>query len=193
MRHPDLALIALLVAGLAPGAAAQELGPQRRFIAVGPYAGVLSVDRIDAEERTTLGGFGGRLTINLAPLSGPGRTPLDFTTVGGYYLHYVERDGLSATHVGGEVNVHLVDVPIGYLVDPFVLVGVGALRTETDSGTVSDLVVSPGAGLRVALPGLFELRIDGRDVIVLDSNTGPSGEGGVTHNPEVTAGLNVRF
>jgi hypothetical protein len=177
-------LTAALLAGLGLGftsrADAQELGPQRRFIMPGIYGSGLMLDRGRNESRQLQGGIGGRLMINLAPLSGPGRNLLDFTTIGGFVSFLPERDGVSARHYGAEIDVHFTDVPIGKLLDPFVLVGVGALRVRE-----TNFAVSPGGGVRIPLPGIFELRADARDVIVF--------RGGTTHNPEFTAGLNLRF
>lgn len=174
------ALLALLGLGFTSRGDAQELGPQRRFIMPGIYGSGLMLDRGDNVDRQLQGGVGGRLMINLAPLSGPGRNLLDFTTVGGFVSFLSERDGVSARHYGAEVDVHFTDVPIGKLLDPFVLVGVGVLRTQE-----TDFALSPGGGVRIPLPGIFELRADARDVIVFGSRT--------THNPEFTAGLNLRF
>ena len=195
--RPALSALALTVLGtvFAPEGSAQALGPQRRFIALGGYASGFARDVGGGDAAPAQFGGGARLMINLAPLSGPSRNVLDFTTVGGFYSHLARRDGVRVQHYGGEVNLHLTDVPIGYRLDPFVLIGAGALRmhdSATDA-TSTSFAVSPGLGLRIAGNGMLELRLDGRDVIAFDVNTPGAAGSQTTHNVEVTAGLNLRF
>ncbi|MEW5927056.1 MAG: hypothetical protein AB1941_06220 [Gemmatimonadota bacterium] len=188
------ALLAASTLGTAAEAGAQNLGPQRRFIALGGYGSALLLDRGGSfDERAAGAGGGGRLMINLAPLSGPGRNLLDHATLGGFFSSFAAEDGVSARHYGGEVDVHLTVVPLGKVLDPFVAVGIGRLSTNVAGmGKDAQLAVSPGAGVRIPVANYLELRADARDVIVFGSRLRGAGEE-TTHNLELTAGLYLRL
>lgn len=186
------ALTAALAAGSAPRAGAQEnFGPHRTLLMIGGYATTLMLDGAEGQDRTRGLGGGARLMMNLAPFSGPGNSLLDRMVLGGF-VSSSGGDGISVLHSGAEMDLHPVHNPLGGRFDPFVLVGAGRFRTRVEGARAeADFALSPGAGVRVPLTGLFELRADARDVIVF-GGTG-DGAGRTTHNPELTAGVQLRF
>jgi hypothetical protein len=193
------ALVLTFAAGTARGAAAQEYGPHRTLLMVGAYGAGYRVDAGEGQERADLLGGGGRLLMNLAPLSGPGNTLLDMMVLGGF-VFYGSGDDVSVLHSGGELDLHFAHNPLGGFLDPFVQLGVGRFRMRADAagtglraGREANLALSPGAGLRIARRGMLEFRADARDVIIFgNSLTGGSGER-TTHNLEITAGAHLRF
>ncbi|MDP9349872.1 MAG: hypothetical protein M3P24_12150, partial [Gemmatimonadota bacterium] len=143
------ALAAVLVAGAAPRAEAQEdFGPHRTLLMVGGYATSLMLDAGAGQQRTRAWGGGGRLMLNLAPFSGPGNNLLDRMVLGGF-VSSGGGEGVSVLHSGAELDLHFVHNPLGGLLDPFVLVGAGRFRTRVDgAGAEADFALSPGAGVR---------------------------------------------
>lgn len=187
------ALVAALGLGSAPRAQAQEdFGPHRTLLMIGGYGTALRLDGAEGQGRDRAWGGGGRLMLNLAPFSGPGNSLLDFLVMGGF-VSSSGGDDVSVLHSGAELDLHFVHNPLGGFLDPFVLLGAGRFRTRLQGiGEEADLALSPGAGVRIPLSGLFELRADARDVIVFRTGVRGGGER-TTHNPELTAGLNLRF
>jgi hypothetical protein len=194
------ALATALVVGSPPRAQAQEdFGPHRTLLMIGGYGTALMIDAGENQDRADLLGGGGRLMINLAPFSGPGNSLLDFMVIGGF-VSFGSGDDVSVLHSGAELDLHFVHNPLGGFLDPFVLAGAGRFRTRVEgagtgglqAGEEANFALSPGAGVRIPLTGLFELRADGRDVIIFGSGLQGGGER-TTHNPEFTAGLQLRF
>lgn len=189
--------LALLVASAALGGAAEAGAQQvsqahRRLLMVGVYGTGYALDAGEGADRERLGGFGGRLLVNLAPFSGPGNNLLDNLVLGGF-VSRGSGDDVSILHSGAELDLHLVYNPLGGFVDPFLQVGVGRFRVRTEGvGSEANFALSPGAGVRVPLRGLVELRVDARDIVVFGSGLG-GGDERTTHNLEATAGLQLRF
>ena len=193
-------LAAALVAGSAPRARAQEnFGPHRILLMVGAYGTALMLDGAEGQDRPRTFGGGGRLMMNLAPFSGPGNSLLDFLVIGGFVSASV-GDDVSVLHSGAELDLHFVHNPLGGFLDPFVLASAGRFRTRVEgtwtgglqAGGEANFALSPGAGVRIPLSGLFEFRADARDVIVFGIALQGGGER-TTHNLEMNAGLNLRF
>ena len=185
-----LALLACLALG-APAAEAQQVSQtHRRLLMVGGYGAGYSLDA--GEDRARVTGGGGRLLVNLAPFSGPGDNLLDDAVLG-FFVAGGSGDDVSVLHSGAELDLHFVHNPLFGFLDPFVSVGAGRFRVRQEGGaSEADFALSPGAGLRIPLRGLFELRADVQDVIVFGSTLGGGGER-TTHTPAATAGVQLRF
>ncbi len=202
-RLLDLAaLVAVLgfVALSAPEAEAQQVSQtHRRLLMVGAYGAGYGLDAGDDADRARAAGGGGRLLVNLAPFSGPGNNLLD-NAVLGFFLAGGSGDDFSVLHSGAELDLHFVHNPIGGFLDPFVSIGAGRFRIRRDAASGAEIdredagfALSPGFGVRIPLRGLFELRADAQDVIVFGSTLqGGTGER-TTHNPAVSAGVQLRF
>lgn len=193
-----LLLLAAALAALAvhaPGVQAQQVSQvHRRLLMVGVHGTHVMLDAGEGRDREGLTGWGGKMLINLAPFSGPGNTLMD-NMVLGFFVQGASGDDVSVLHSGAEVDLHFVYNPIEGLLDPFVTLGAGRFRLrvdgtgEEDGASEASFALSPGAGVRIPLRGLLELRADARDVIVFDSGI----QDGTAHNLEFTAGLNLRF
>lgn len=187
-------LTATAAAGLARAGQAQELGPQRRLLNLGLYGTALRLDVSEDRDEIDLYGGGARLMVNLAPFSGIADNLLDNVTVGLFIEHTPDQDdeGLKTAHYGAEIDFYFKDY--GGRFDPFLLVGVGRFKTETEGGREdNEVAVSPGLGIRIPLRHRFELRADVRDVIVLDSPTGRNREDRMTDNLSISLGLDLAF
>lgn len=192
----SLALAAAYIAGWAPGADAQEYGPHRTLLMIGGYGAAYRLDVGESQDGGERLGGGGRLMLNLAPLSGPGNTLMDLMVLGGF-VSYGRGDEGSGLHSGAELDLHFVHNPLGGFLDPFLQLGAGRFRTRVEgeedaARSEASFALSPGAGVRIARRGMVEMRADARDVIVFGS-TGADGEERTTHNLELTAGLQLRF
>jgi len=196
----------VLMAGIAPRAEGQNLGPFRQFLSVEPYYAFERLDVGDAGRSAgaasgsslNLQGFGARLWLNSAPF---GLT--DHLGVGLFYTYTPTQQDRGATimHYGGQLEIFPVHRPLGNVLDPFITVGAGAFRLNTfggeagiSRGAVTRLSVLPGVGLRIPIPNRFQIRIDARDAIIFNSDVGTApGETRTAHNLEATASLGLTF
>lgn len=195
MRHliKGVLTAAMLVAG-ASSAHAQALGPQRQFLAIEPYYEYTRLDAGSGSSNTTLNGYGGRLWINLEPfhLIPHGSIAL-FTS----YAPKQATGNVTALHYGAEYDQYFVRRPLGGLIDPFLAVGGGLYRLETDLGSARyrqrHWALSPGGGIRIPMPNRFELRADVKDLIRFNARTAPTAAGETTHNLLVQGALGLTF
>ena len=185
--------LAAFLALAAPAAEAQQVSQtHRRLLMIGGYGAGYSLDVGDDADRARVIGGGGRLLINLAPFSGPGNNLLD-NAVLGFFVAGGSGDHRSVLHSGAELDLHFVHNPLFGFLDPFVSVGAGRFRVRQGGGaSEADFALSPGAGVRIPLRGLFELRADVQDVIVFGS-TFQGGDERTAHTPAITAGVQLRF
>lgn len=195
MRHLIRGVVtaAMVVAG-ASSARAQALGPQRQFLAIEPYYEHVQLDNGSGADRTSLNGYGGRLWINLEPfhLIPHGSIAL-FTS----YAPKQATGNATALHYGAEYDQYVVRRPLGGLIDPFLAVGGGLYRLETDQGSARyrqrHWAVSPGGGIRIPMPNRFELRAEAKDLIRFNAKTAPTREGRTTHNLMLQGALGLTF
>lgn len=205
-RTTFAAIVAALLAAVAPSARAQNLGPYRQFLSVEPYYAYERLDVGDAGRSATassgsslnLQGFGARLWLNSAPF---GLT--DHLGIGLFYTYTPRQQDRGATimHYGGQLELFPFHRPLGNVLDPFVTVGAGAFRLNTfggeagiSRGPFTRLSVLPGVGFRIPMPNRFQLRIDARDAIIFNSDVGAApGSTRTAHNIEGTASLGLTF
>ena len=195
MRHLIRGVLtAAMLVSAAAAAHAQALGPQRQFLAIEPYYEYTRLDAGSASSNTTLNGYGGRLWINLEPfhLIPHGSIAL-FTS----YAPRQSTGNVTALHYGAEYDQYLVRRPLGGLIDPFLAVGGGLYRLETDVGPARyrqrHWAVSPGGGIRIPMPNRFELRADVKDLIRFNAKAAPTAAGETTHNLLVQGALGLTF
>jgi hypothetical protein len=195
MRRPRLAPLALAagLAGTAATAAAQDTG-----VGVRPYRftlqGYLVQSRFDGAavpgNASTLGGFGARLMFNRSTPAATLRSFVERGTIGAFASYTGEQGSANAStlHYGAQGDVALFAAPVfrGVL-DPFVSVGAGALRTSHDDARVrgrvvsTDFALTPGIGTRLQLVRGFGFRGDLRLPLVFGNSftANPTAEGGV--------------
>ncbi|MGI8766958.1 MAG: hypothetical protein ACR2KM_10705 [Gemmatimonadaceae bacterium] len=180
---------------------AQALGPQRQFIAIEPVYSRLSRDFGSGLDKKSLNGYGGRLWINLAPFSGPSSNLIGKTALALFSVYSPPGDGVSVVHYGAELDVHATNVPYGLILDPFVSLGGGVLRTRTTTGnavgampgTVNKFAFTPGVGLRIPLLNHVQGRADFRDALVFGDQDGTSGNTRTSNNLEFLASVGLTF
>ncbi|MGI8507958.1 MAG: hypothetical protein ACR2MQ_01380 [Gemmatimonadaceae bacterium] len=179
---------------------AQALGPQRQFIAIEPIYSRLSRD-IGSAGKTSLNGYGGRLWINLAPFSGPSENLIGKTALALFSVYSPPGNGISVVHYGAELDVHATDVPYGLILDPFISLGGGVLRTRATTnntvgaapGTVNKFAFTPGVGVRVPLLNHLQGRADFRDALVFGDQNGTAGNTRTSNNLEFLASIGLTF
>ncbi len=180
---------------------AQALGPQRQFIAIEPIYSRLNRDFGSGLDNKSLNGYGGRLWINLAPFSGPSSNLVGKTALALFDVYSPPGDGVSVVHYGAELDVHATDVPYGLILDPFISLGGGVLRTRTTTtntagampGTVNKFAFTPGVGVRIPLFNHLQGRTDFRDVLVFRDRDGMSGNTRTSNNLEFLASVGLTF
>ncbi len=180
---------------------AQALGPQRQFLALESIYSYTRLDNGAGAEKLPLHAYGGRLWLNLAPFSGPGQNLIGKTTLG-LYMQYTPRggrQGVSFHQYGADANIHFVDVPVGGLFDPYIIIGGSALRIHSTRaissftrGTVTRPTVSPGGGLRVQLGNRLQVRGEAKDLIIF-SVRNTAGTTRKTNNLQLTGSLGLTF
>ncbi len=199
-----VALAALLLAGRE--VSAQKLGPQRQFLSIDAFYDRLQLDAGEGRSRVGIDGFGARLWINAAPFAGPSAF-LGKTAVGLYFSRNPRKDaGLGAAQYGGELYVFPTERPYGGIIDPFVSLGVGALRINNRQGSFSSdaradiadgntthFALSPGAGVRLPVFSRVQLRFDGRDAIVFSRQGIASGTKRTSHSLDFQGGFGIEF
>lgn len=196
LKYGVSAVVAFLSLGsMGRPLSAQALGPQRQFLAVEPYYQSLWIDVAPNQSRTQLNGFGARLWINLAPFVGPQLSGLSRSSVSAFVSRAPASKGFDVWHFGGELDQFFVRRPLGGFIDPLISVGAGALRVTGPLGTNAKFALSPGVGLRIPMPNRFELRVDGRDLLVFNRAdlSGPQTPTRTANNIELTAGLGITF
>lgn len=204
LRHYAAALTAITLGMAIPGtrvAHAQELGPQRQFIAIEPIYSRLYRDLGAGLDSRALNGYGGRLWINLAPFAGPSSRVISKTAIALFSIYSPPGNGLSVVHYGAELDVHTTDVPYGLILDPFISLGGGVLRTRTTlnntvgatAGTVNKFAFTPGVGIRIPLLNRLQGRTDLRDVIVFGDQDGTTSNTRRSNNIEFLASVGLTF
>lgn len=200
-RFPLAAAVAgalLSLAAPASTARAQNLGPQRQFLAVEPYYEYTRVNLGGAGTVNT-NGYGGRLWINGAPF----HFPLN-SSIALFVTYSPDQNGAGAHtwHYGGQLDQFLARRPLGGVIDPFISIGAGAYRrsytTPFLDGTVlrdatTRFALSPGGGVRIPIPNRFELRGDVKDLIVFNSRLPNEVTDKTRHNLLIQAGLGLTF
>lgn len=180
---------------------AQALGPNRQFIAIEPIYSRLSRDMGSGLGKQSLNGYGGRLWINLAPFSGPSRNVIGSTALALFSVYSPPANGVSVVHYGAELDVHTTDVPYGLILDPFISLGGGVLRTRATTkntagavpGTVNKFAFTPGVGLRIPLWNRLQGRADIRDALVFRDQDGRTGNTHTSNNLEFLASVGLTF
>jgi hypothetical protein len=180
--------LAAAVIGASPrGAAAQDTGPQPyRFTIEGYLANYFAYDRGPGGDRASIGGYGVRVMFNRSTVARAARSFFDRASAGAFATFTGKQDGVSTQHIGGEVDVSLLPAPVaGGLIDPFVSLGVGALRSSYDAPNVpssTDLSIIPAAGTRIPLFSGIGFRGDLRAPLVFsdgDTRVHLLAEGGI--------------
>lgn len=172
-------LAALLAALLAPvaAAAAQDTATGAR-----PYRftveGFLSnywFDRGGDASRANLGGYGVRVLFNRSDAAKTIRSFAERASAGVSATMTTEQKGVESTQLLlGEGQVSLFPAPIARgTLDPFVGLGVGAMRVKVPGDADYRFAVAPGAGTRLAILGNsgIGLRGDVRAPIVFGEDT----------------------
>jgi hypothetical protein len=195
VSRPTRALAALAAAALAipAGARGQDtpVGERPyRFTVEGYAAQGRFADEAVPGDRRNLGGFGGRILFNRSTPASTLRGLFGRSSVGAFATYTAEQGSVRAAtlHYGVQADFALFSRPVfrGVL-DPFVSVGAGALRTSYEQvnlrGNVVDhnFAVTPAAGTRLRLLRSFGLRGDLRLPVVFGGSTSvnPVAEGGV--------------
>ena len=185
-RHRTALGVAILAAVAASPAAAQEAGPQPYRFTVEGYLANYSFDRGQGGDRASVGGYGVRVMFNRSTVAAAARTFFDRASAGAFATFTAEQDGVSTQHIGGQVDVALLPTPIASgLLDPFVSVGAGVLRSSYDAPNVptsTDFAFTPAAGTRIRLFSGIGFRGDLRFPIVFsdgDTRAHFLAEGGV--------------
>ncbi len=206
----------LLLASLLLSArvSAQNLGPFRQFLALEGSYQRLELDAGDGNDRLGLNGYGARLWINLAPFSGPRPNLIDKTAIALAYSTTSRSKGISTRQYGAELNMYPLHVPIGNIIDPFLILGAGAFRidnqdqrglfivpgpdvqgefrTDIRRGARSYFAFSPGVGIRIPIPNRLQLRLEARDLILFNRRDG-SGDSRTSQSPQFMAGAGLTF
>jgi hypothetical protein len=185
MRIATAPLVVLALA-LSVGAAGAQDTPSGirpyRFTVEG-YLSHMNFDRGGDASRAGLGGYGARVMFNRSDAAETLRTFFSRSSVGAFVTITGEQNGFSTQHFGAEGNVSLFAAPVARgVLDPFVSVGVGALRANPNVGdSKTNFALTPGIGTRLPFPGGFGFRGDLRAPIVFGDNTSihPVAEGGV--------------
>lgn len=195
--------LALLLAAVP--LSAQNLGPFRQFLALEGSYQRLELDAGDGNDRLGLDGYGTRLWINLAPFSGPRPNLIDKTAIALAYSSTSRgNEGVATRQYGAELNMYPLHVPVGNLVDPFLILGAGAFRIDNRqaAGTVtaggfaagsrSYFAFSPGVGIRIPIPNRLQLRLEARDLILFNRRDG-SGDSRTSQSPQYMVGAGLTF
>ena len=196
-RFSIISLAALGVFACTLSAGAQALGPQRQFLAIEPYYERTMFDVGAGRSKQSRDGYGGRLWINTDPFHFiPNGSIALFTT---YSPKTTSDAGVrsDALNYGLEYDQFLVRRPLGGVIDPFLTLGGSVYRigTVTSSQTIhkSYGALIPGGGVRIPIPNRFELRVDGKDLILFNQARTSTGASRTTHNLLLQAGLGLTF
>ena len=191
-------LVALGALSLAHTVGAQALGPQRQFLAIEPYYERTSLDLGSTLPKDELNGFGARLWINLDPFHF-----IPNSSIALYGSHAPPQSGraVSMSTFGAEYDQFFVRRPLGGLIDPFLTIGGGGAVIRGERSAIFGLIgsrctygtLTPGGGIRIAIPNRFELRGDVKDLIIFNNPTGPGGTSRASHNLLLQAGLGITF
>lgn len=221
LRYASVAVTSAVLFNALPIAGtvhAQELGPQRQFIAIEPmyaYLGrELGSTATGGTQRLAMSGYGARLWINLAPFSGPSRNLIGKTGLGLFSTYFPTRDGVSVVHYGADLDIHVTNNPYREVLDPFFSLGGGVIRTKIVSANtvglapdkVNKFALTPGVGMRVFLGNRIQLRGDLRDALIFSDaagmaplvalgggNSGSSASSRTTNNIEGQISLGLTF
>lgn len=187
-------------------ASAQKLGPERQFLSIDAFYDRVQLDAGEGRSRIGIDGFGTRLWINAAPFAGP-TSFLGKTAIGLYFSRNPRKEaGLGAAQYGGELYVYPTERPYGGFVDPFISLGVGALRVNNRQGSFSSdtradipdgntthFALSPGAGVRLPVFSRVQLRFDAKDAIVFSREGRTSGSKRTSHSYDFQGGFGIEF
>ena len=197
-RTLRLGIATLGVLSLAHVAGAQALGPQRQFLAIEPFYEHTSLDLGSTVSKDQLNGFGARLWINLDPFHF-----ITNSSIALYGSHAPSQSGraVSLTTFGAEYDQFFVRRPLGGLIDPFLTIGGGGTVVRGESSAIFGRIgsshtygsLTPGGGVRIAIPNRFELRGDVKDLIIFNTPTGTLGSNRTTNNLLLQAGLGITF
>ena len=192
------AVVAVAFASLARTGGAQALGPQRQFLAVEPYYEHTSLDLGSTLSKDELNGFGARLWINLDPFHF-----ITNSSIALYGSHAPSQSGraVSMTTFGAEYDQYFVRRPLGGLIDPFLTIGGGGAVIRGERSAIFGRIgsshtygsLTPGGGVRIAIPNRFELRADVKDLIIFNTPTGSGGSSRTSNNLLLQAGLGLTF
>lgn len=191
------AVLAAVVAILSPAhLRAQALGPQRQFLSLEPYYSRMMFDAGSGNSRVGANGYGGRLWINMAPFAGPGPNLIGHMGLSLFATWIPDQAsrGASFVHYGLEDDVFFVNRPLGGVIDPFISVAGGALRTEAvgTGDATTKFALTPGVGIRIPLANRLQLRVDARDVLLFHVADGTGGNR-TSSNYEFTAAAGITF
>ncbi len=171
LRALAASIVLALVAQTAPLAAQDTPTGVRpyRFTAEG-YLANYWLDRGQDLDRASVGGYGVRLMFNRSDAARAARTLFGRSSVGVFATLTTAQDGVSTQNLGGQVDVALFPAPIARgLLDPFLSLGAGVLRTDYDDRTrqnSSDFAITPAAGTRIPFFSGIGFRGDLRAPIV---------------------------
>jgi hypothetical protein len=130
----------------------------------------------DASSRTGMGGFGARAMFNRSDVARAARSLFDRASAGAFWTHSKKGD-VSSDHVGGEVDVSLLQTPANGIFDPFVSLGAGIFHTSVPgprggtSITSNDFALTPAVGARIPFFSGIGARADLRLPIVFGNST----------------------
>ncbi|MGQ0713064.1 MAG: hypothetical protein ACT4PJ_04955 [Gemmatimonadaceae bacterium] len=183
-------LSASLILGAHGVAPAQNLGPFRQLLSLEPYYAYVQFDVDGDADAVSRHGYGGRLSLNLAPF-GLGRA----TGLSLFVTHTMERDEdeFTTLHYGAAIEIFPFHVPLGGFLDPVISVAGGAFRTEIGTTSDTEFALTPAFGLRIPIPNRLQLRGDIGDAIIFGRRTGVGDEKRTIHNLQVTAALGLTF
>lgn len=175
--------------------AAQNLGPFRQFLAIEPYYARTMLDAGPGVGRVDVNGYGGRLWVNLAPFAGPHRNLISHGALAFFATYTPEKAGKNAKlwHYGAQHDAFFLHKPIGGLIDPFVSVGAGVIRTSSAGVVENKFALSPGGGIRIPIPNRLQIRFDARDAMMFGVPTGATGAKRTAHNIELLGALGITF
>lgn len=180
-----LLLTGALGAALVPAArAAAQDTPAHRFTLEG-YAAAMRFDgaAIPGNDNSP-GGYGARLMFNHAEPSRALRSFFGRASAGVFATFTTGQGNLDTrtTHYGVEGEAPLFRAPLYHLLDPFVSLGAGVLRTSSQAQTATgvtttgrfvtnDFALTPAVGTRIPLFGGIGFRGDLRLPVVFGDKT----------------------
>jgi hypothetical protein len=165
-----------------------------RFTVEGYVAPARLDGGVVAGTRSSVGGYGARVMFNRSTPAAALRTFFDRASVGAFTTFTARQGNLDAStvHYGVQADVSLFPAPrYRGTLDPFVSVGLGALRTSSTvagrAGRVvnTDLAFTPAVGTRLGLLPGIGFRGDLRLPLVFGNST--------TVNPVVEGGIYLSF
>ena len=182
----SLAAVALTSAAAAGGAGAQDTpaGVQPYRFTVAGHLTQMQYDRGGDASRAALGGYGVRVMFNRSDPAKTLRSLFDRASVGAFANFSTSQNNVESTqHFGVQGDVALLNAPTARgLLDPFVSLGIGALRENLERGDADfNVALTPAIGTRIPLFSGIGFRGDVRLPVVFgeDTRVHPSIEGGV--------------